>query len=760
MSLKTRVKAFMAADKPPVATELGATGTSVFAGLLYEEDYNSDLQGEKALKVYDKMRRSDGQVKAGLLACKLPLMVARWDMTPASQEEQDVEIAGMVKEDLFENMTITWDDFLRQALIMLDFGHMAFEKVWELRDGRYTWHKLAPRLPQSIAEWHVKDDGDLDFIIQQANIGTQFKRIPIPADKLLIFSHEKEGSNFRGISLLRAAYKHWWYKNNLYAIDGIAAERHGVGLADFTYPDQATDAQKAAVKEVGERLHAHERAYTAHPESIKFDLKGVQGQLHDIKGSIDHHDLQIVRSILAQFMNLGAKSTGSYALSQDQSQFFLMALQAVGKNVCNTVNRNCIREMVDYNWDVKKYPHLTVSGLDSPDILAYAGAIAQLMTAGAITNDIPTENELRRMVKLPQKQTVVPELPKDTTKDETAQPTQPVPAGQVGEKGDTAENIVEGAKLNGIQITASLEVLNDLIAKSIPPEVALELLVAVGIDRDKAQTMVNACKILNPAQPPPSETKPLKATEFWRAPAGVEKSVAFTDIKKELDSFEDQFVKAVMPIQKRQAAAIVKNISALIQKGDYEKMTEVEMPFRTQVADAIQGMLAGLVDYGADQVKQEAKRQGVTNKAGDLPNPPDPTAFIRVRSLAIANILANRLRAALAWEALRQMREGQLVKGELTATIEDLSDQALRSIARQSATEALNLGRDEQAKLMNVREVTSSALMDDNTCDYCRSKDGTSWAPGEEPMNEPPYDDCEGRDHCRCIWVFTFAQEV
>jgi hypothetical protein len=266
---------------------------------------------------------------------------------------------------------------------------------------------------------------------------------------------------------------------------------------------------------------------------------------------------------------------------------------------------------------------------------------------------------------------------------------------------------------------------------------------------------------------PPDETtqqarvkhKAMRAAEFWRAPTAVEKSVAFTDIKKELDTFEEKFVKAVMPIQKKQAAAMVKNITTLIQKGDYEKMTEVDMPFRTQVADAIQGMLADLVDYGADQVKQEAKRQGVTVKAADLPNPPDPAAFIRVRSLAIANILANRLRAALAWEALRQMREGQLVKGELTASIEDLSDQALRSIAKQSATEALNLGRDEQAKLMDVKAVTSSALMDDNTCDYCRSKDGESWGPGEAPMNEPPYDDCEGRDHCRCVWVYTFTQE-
>ncbi len=673
-----RVAAEAAAKSRPDTTEKGATGTSVFAGLLYEEDYNTDLQGEKGLKVYDKMRRSDGQVKAGLLACKLPLLVARWDIAPASDSAEDVEIAETVKADLFDNMTDTWDDFLRQALIMLDFGHMPFEKVWEMRDGHWAWRKLAPRLPASITEWHITPDGDLDFIIQQASVGNEFKTMTIPASKLLVFTHEREGSNYRGVSMLRAAYKHWWYKNNLYAIDGIAAERHGVGLARFTYPDQATQAQKDKVAEVGERLHAHERSYAALPESIKLDLLGVQGQLHDIKGSIDHHDLQIVRSILAQFMNLGAKTTGSYALSQDQSQFFLMALQSVGRNICNTMNRNCIREMVDYNWNVTKYPHLTVSGLDSPDVMGYAQAIASLMTAGAITTDIPTENELRRMVKLPPKQVQAP-----TTPEQEEEP-----------------------------------------------------------------------------EPKPEQARELRATEFWRVPVGVEKSVAFTDIKKELDSFEERFVKAVMPIQKRQAAAIVKNISALIQKGDYEKMTEVEMPFRTQVADAIQGMLAGLVDYGADQVKQEAKRQGITTKAADLPNPPDPSAFIRVRSLAIANILANRLRAALAWEALRQMREGQLVKGELTASIEDLSDQALRSIAKQSATEALNLGRDEQAKLMDVKSVTSSALMDDNTCDYCRGLDGKSWTPGEEPANEPPYDDCDGRDHCRCVWVYTFAQEV
>ena len=683
MGLKTRFQSLLGAEKPAVKMELGATGTSVFSGLLYEEDYNRDLQGEKAIKTYDRMRRSDGQVKAGLLACKLPLMVARWDVAPASEEPLDVEIANTVKDDLFDGMTITWDDFLRQSLIMLDFGHMVFEKVWELRDGRYAWSKLAPRLPQSIMEWHVTDSGELDYVVQQATIGNRFEQISIPADKLLVFTHEREGSNFRGISLLRAAYKHWYYKNNLYAIDGMAAERHGIGLASFTYPDTATQAQKDAIKEIGERLHSHERAYEAHPESIGFELKGVSGQLHNILGSIDHHDLQIVRSILAQFMNLGAKS-GSYALSQDQSQFFLMALQAVGKNVCNTMNRHAIREMVDYNWNVKRYPHLTVSGLDNPDIVGYATAISGLMSSGVITTDIDVENELRRMFKLPLRKAGTPQ---------PALPPKP------------------------IQTFAE--------EKTWPAQEAM------------------------------------KAAEFWRAPAGVETSVAFTEIEQTLDTFEEQFVEAVLPIQRKQAKALVDVMAGYIEDKNYEKMAEIDVPYRTQVADAIEKLLDGLVDYGAKQVKDEAGRQGASMKAQDV-TPPDPMSFLRVRALAIANILANRMRASLAYESLRQLREGAIDKGQLTASIEELSDKELRKVSRISASEAFNLGRQEQAEEIGIKSITSSALIDDNTCDYCRGMDGKRWTPGNEPagLKEPPYDECDGKDRCRCIWIFTFKQET
>jgi hypothetical protein len=56
---------------------------------------------------------------------------------------------------------MTWDDILRQSLLMLDFGVMLFEKVYgtyEFEGKTYvTLKKLAPRLPRSVLMWELAD---------------------------------------------------------------------------------------------------------------------------------------------------------------------------------------------------------------------------------------------------------------------------------------------------------------------------------------------------------------------------------------------------------------------------------------------------------------------------------------------------------------------------------------------------------------------------------------------------------------------------
>jgi len=114
--------------------ELGSTGTQIFGGLLTQQDYNATLQAPQAYDVYEKMR-NDGQVRAALTAIKLPLLNADWFIEPASDSGKDREIAERIGENLMEGMTVSWRDYLRQALLHLDYGSMPFEKVWWIVEG-------------------------------------------------------------------------------------------------------------------------------------------------------------------------------------------------------------------------------------------------------------------------------------------------------------------------------------------------------------------------------------------------------------------------------------------------------------------------------------------------------------------------------------------------------------------------------------------------------------------------------------------------
>lgn len=662
----------------PQRVELGATGTLFFAGQLAEEEYNPDLRGEKALKTYDKMRKSDGQVKAALLACVLPLHSARWDIQSPSDSREDQAIAEFVRRNLFEQMTITWDDFLAHALLMLPFGFSVFEKVWELVDNRYRWRKLAPRLPKSISEWKLDPEGGLAGVKQWIFKDNKYVNVSIPVEKLLVFTNEREGSNYQGVSLLRAAYKHWYYKDQLYRIDGIAAERHGVGLAVFKLPPTATtgkeDSDYGKINKIGQTLHTHERSYVALPSDYEFDLKGVSGQLHDIIRSAEHHDMQIARSILAQFINLGGKEVGSYALSQDQSGFFLMSLRAAAGNICDVVNRYAIKQLVDYNWNVEQYPRLVVSGLEHRDIGVYCKAVTDVVNAGLILPDREIEAELRQFLHLPM----------------------------------------------------------------------------------------------------PRKQKPAQATERYRLaeyepprhPRGPEVFVAFKDIDKKLNAAEEVFVKEAKGIQDRQIGRIVDVVIKYVEKGQIDRVATIDVPFKTEMADAIKGVLIDLYKYGRDEVKKEIAKQRQGVKAVEPLEGADEAAileFIEARAKASANVLASKLRAALTWAALHQIREGTVDRAGLSKSLTAISDKELMATAKFSVSESFNLGRQREARIEagDIDRVIYSALLDANTCDACADLDGREY---EFPSSDwddvaPPYRNCEGQDRCRCVGVYVYKTE-
>lgn len=384
--------------------EIGASGVTNFQGVIDTDEYVAKLQGSTLYTTVDKMRWSDASVQAALLMCELPIRSAEWDIEPASEDTQDQEIAEFVKDNMFNGLTIPWEDTLRQILLMHPYGCMVFEVIYKLtEDGKIGWRKWAPRLPKTIQKWNVDKNGELRSIAQRTYKDDNFVTIEIPIEKLMVFVYRREGDNYLGTSILRQAYKHWFFRDKYYKIDAVATERLGIGIPIVTLPDGFTDDDYNDAKKLGENLRGHEKAYIVKKTGWEVEMMDLKASTtKGVQEMLEHHTREILKSVLAQFIDLGSKSTGSYALAKDQSQIFLSALDSSAKLIEEVINDE-IKKLVDYNWTVEKYPKLTHSDLGNKDIKELAEAVQTLTFSGMLTSDPETEDYLRKVLKLPEK---------------------------------------------------------------------------------------------------------------------------------------------------------------------------------------------------------------------------------------------------------------------------------------------------------------------------------------------------------------------
>ena len=413
-NLLDKVRSVFSNNAKQHTTEVGVAGNTGHWGYAETGEYLAKLDGAAGRIIYDKMRRNDHQVKAVLSAITLPIRQADYYMEPGSEEEEDVKIAKILVKALLEEMTITWDDTVRHALLMLPFGFSVLEKVYEYRDGLILPRKLDPRLPQSVLRWkYDKERRRLTHMIQQ---DTDWKEIEIPIEKLLIFTTEKEGDNWEGISILRPAYKAWYIKDTLEKINAIMHDRWGVGIPEMTVPkgiERGTPQWNEAQKLL-EEVHANEKGYILKNEGWLFEVKGGEkGKGTDVLGSIKYYDEAIATALLAMFISLGSSKTGNRSLGETFFDAFLMSIQAFADYIAEVINRFCVRELVDLNWEVENYPTFKVKRVQSLALQA----IGYLVQTGALKWSQVLENDLRKMLRMPERDSEEEEESKEEEKE-------------------------------------------------------------------------------------------------------------------------------------------------------------------------------------------------------------------------------------------------------------------------------------------------------------------------------------------------------
>lgn len=686
--------------------ELGDSGTRLLHGIITEE-YNPQLQGIQGIRVFDEMRKSDGTVRAAILACTLPIRRAEYFVNPAADTDQDKEIANFVEHAIDDWMDITRDDFLRQALLMIPFGVMLFEKVYGIKnhDGKdyVTIVKMAPRLPKSILQWELPDH---TFGIQQ--IRQDGVLAMIPGSKLLIFCNEREGDNWWGNSMLRAAYKHWYFKNNFYKLDAIAMERQAVGVPRIQMPAGYTESDEKKAAQAAMNLRGNEDGFILVPNGYVADFMDMGAHTtRDPEPSINHHNKEILQSVLAQFLELGQTkaASGSRALSTDHSDLFLKALEAIAKTLIDVINKDLIPELVDMNFnDVKVYPVLDYSGISKIDLVALGDAFSKLVTAGALNPTDDDQQYLRAAMGLP---------PRKQEDIDAAANEEPSSEEQIDH--------------------ANIEKTNEP-DPSGPAQDANKVTDAAGKQQKPKPTAGNNDKVDKAAAD--KKPKPAKATEYqiprkfsngkgfmsWRPLTMAESKVDFNKIQTVMNDMEKAFGAAALTILTDAKNSFMAKLMAALQSKNTKTVQDLEVQFNAEYTALLKDTMARAYNYGKQTVAVE---MGIV--------PPASGSAVAENMDLMASAIAQKTmsdietKAKLAAANVIQSDTSALQgAGEIDAQLETAIQKAVDATAGTVIASNINAGRNDviQQKSSDIYGLQRSEVLDDRTCNFCLSMDG------------------------------------
>lgn len=381
---------------PVAISELGYASPSPWTAWTRDERV-PELYGKIGLRTFYDMKRADGTVRGALRLLKTPILAARWFVEPASDSQLDKNIADFVEKNLFEELTVPWSRVVEDALLMCEFGFMPFELVFGKKDGKLKLTKLAPRHPMDVNRWEFDEYGGPNGFFMERTMATGFDdgEIYIPIEKAVVFVLEQEAGDLRGTSVLRSAYKHYYYKDTLYKIDAIQKERHGIGIPVIKLPPGFSQADRNLADELGRNLRTNERAHIVVPSNWDISFAEISSQPVNCMSSIDHHDMKIKSNILAPFLD-------EHNVRPDSLDVYFKSTRYIAATICDTFNHFVIPKLVTMNFARGGMPKLRVRRIGEwEDIRTMSFSFRNFVGAGAIRPDDELEKFLRQELDLP-----------------------------------------------------------------------------------------------------------------------------------------------------------------------------------------------------------------------------------------------------------------------------------------------------------------------------------------------------------------------
>lgn len=414
-------------------TELGTTGLNWSPGGYVEEEVHSNLAGRKALNAYKEMYDNDPLVSAIMYAIDMLVRQVPWRVDQGEASEEDAEYLQQCMDD----MSHSWADFISEIMSMLPYGFSYHEIVYKRRrgpqpetsktpsskfdDGKIGWRKLPIRSQDTLDHWLMSEEGALEGFSQKAP--PMYKQVDIPISKSLLFRTRTYKNNPEGRSLLRGAYRPWYFKKRIEEVEGVGIERDLSGFPVFEVPadwlgSNATNDERAYVSglhQVGKNLRRDKQEYLIWPRVFdananqmmtEFKLMSSAGQrTFDTTAIIQRYDQRIAMTVLADWVLLGHEKVGSFALSSEKTDVFAVALGTILDVVEDVMNRFAVPRLWRMNgWNEAEAPQIKHGDIEDRDLAALGTFLTTMQQVGIrLFPDPDLEKYVRDVAHLPEK---------------------------------------------------------------------------------------------------------------------------------------------------------------------------------------------------------------------------------------------------------------------------------------------------------------------------------------------------------------------
>ncbi len=357
-----------------VASQISDPWWAYYTGkILLNPDKTLRTEGLQNTELYEDLLR-DPQVRSNLQTRRLAVIGKEWQVTPGGEKRKDVQIAGFVKQAL-ENFDFDSARFgLLQGILT---GFKVSEIMWEYSEGD-VWIK--DMIAKPCRRWSFGLKRELRMLTRS----NTFEGDPVPDRKFQVFRMPSDEGSPYGDGLGSTLYWPVWFKKNAIKFWLVFAEKFGMPTAVGTYPAGTTKEQQDAL--LGALAAIQQESAIKIPETMKISLLEAQRS-----GSVDTYEklnlffnAEITKCIMGQTLTteMGA-SGGSFAAAKTHDEVRDDYIKADADLLCNQLNGQFIRWLVDYNFPgVKQYPKLWIRAEAEPDLLVLSQRDQILQTMG------------------------------------------------------------------------------------------------------------------------------------------------------------------------------------------------------------------------------------------------------------------------------------------------------------------------------------------------------------------------------------------